>query len=182
MYATRVPSIVLYIRVGGGGGGGQASRYQRNIQVVQKCVQQARSQDFLLGGGGADSWKLPQKKIKFAQSRNIKLYARSAPQKWKLCMFCGIFILNLMVFPGFLVVHDSAFLTYSCITYSPPPSFFGFFFWGATPYMGGGRPPPWLCAWCTELQGIAYNHQSIKDSREAVHQARWDPRNHQPVQ
>ena len=32
-----------------------------------------------------------------AQSRNITIFARSAPQKLKLCMFSGIFMLNLMV-------------------------------------------------------------------------------------
>ena len=30
-------------------------------------------------------------------SRNIKLYAHSAPQNWKLCMFSSILMLNLLV-------------------------------------------------------------------------------------
>ena len=53
-------------------------------------------------------------------------------------MFSGIFMLNLMVF----VVHDSAFLTYSCITY--------YQFFKLTKLLGGGGggakryvcPPP----------------------------------------
>ena len=49
---------------------------------------------FGLGGGGAKVRKCQKK----SQYRNIKLYAR------KLCMFSGIFMLNLN-----FVVHDSAF-------------------------------------------------------------------------
>ena len=49
------------------------------------------------GGGGAKVRKMQQKKS--PQSRNIKLCAQSAPQKWKFCMFSGIFmfLIDLMV-------------------------------------------------------------------------------------
>ena len=81
----------------GGGGGGQAAA---SIHFSD--------------GGGVKVRKMPQKKsARFARKVAISNFSRKARGKNENCVCLVYFYVK---FNGF-VVHDSAFLTYSCITY-----------------------------------------------------------------
>ena len=97
---------------------------------------QRRRSIFRIGGGGGAKCEKWPKKIGAlcTQGRNIKLFAHSAPQKLKWCIFSGIFMLNLMVCSAWQYFLN-LFLQLHIITFS-----------SCRNYWGGGKiiclPPP----------------------------------------